>query len=274
MDLVDLAKIVLRRWYVALAILLVGAVAALLLAGSIAPKYKVTAQSILISGQAAQDTPGSEGPVNPYLAFSGSLFTTLSAVTRTVDGQEFRDRLDADGNERDFLFTTSQEAPVIITESTASTPEEALELSQSVQDALAETLVTLQSAEDVPIDQQIRIRVLTTSTPVQEVGDRNRVIVGLMGVTIAAAVGGAVLVESISSTRRRTRAARAPSGDGDGDQVESDDPTADGMADGDPDAPTASPRSGGDGDLDEDAEAAVGRSENLVGSGGTDAARG
>ena len=250
----------------------------MVLAGSIAPKYQVEAQSILISGQAAQDTPGSEGPVNPYLAFSGSLFTTLSAVTRTVDGQEFRDRLDADGNERDFLFTTSQEAPVIITESTASTPEEALELSQSVQDALSETLVTLQSAEDVPLDQQIRIRVLTTSTPVQEVGDRNRVLVGLLGVSIAGAIGGAVLVESISSTRRRARSERAAAATSPDDQEGGGPPDGDDPGSGSEPARTeegSEPGSGDDGpDGDRSLDAVdAERSEDLVGSGGTDPAR-
>ncbi len=195
-------------------------------------------------------------------------------MTRTVDGQEFRDRLDADGNERDFLFTTSQEAPVIITESTASTPEEALELSQSVQDALSETLVTLQSAEDVPLDQQIRIRVLTTSTPVQEVGDRNRVLVGLLGVSVAGAIGGAVLVESISSTRRRARSERAAEATSPDDREHGGPPDGDGSESARNEEGPA-PGSGDDGpDGGRSGDAAdAGRAEDLVGSGGTDPAR-
>lgn len=224
MDLVDLARIVLRRWYVAAGVLLVGLIVALVLSSSVSPKYLVEAQSILITGQSTTDA-ADEGPANPYLAFSGSLFTTLSAVTRTVDGQEYREQLDADGTSRDFLFTTSQEAPVIITESTASTPEEALELSEEVQGALAETLAALQSAEGVPDAEQIGIRVLTTSRPVQEMGDRNRVLFGVLGVTIAAAVGAAVLAESLLQSRRRDdeddQSDVEPGGPGDDDDLES-----------------------------------------------------
>lgn len=204
MDLIDVIRIAARRWYVVGAILMTGVVAALLLASSVAPAYRVETQSILISGQVPSSQSGVDEPGNPYLAFSGSLFTTLSAVTRTVDGQEFRERLDADETERDYEFTTSQEAPVIITKTTAATPEEALTLADKVQQALSETLVVLQSEENVPKEQQIIMRVLTTSKPQEEVGDRNRVLFGVLGLSFAASIGGAVLVESIAQARKRS----------------------------------------------------------------------
>lgn len=214
MDLVDFFRIVLRRWYVALAVAVAGSLVAVLLAWSVAPQYAVEAQSILISGRASP-SESNDSAANPYMSFSGSLFTTLSAVTRTVDGQESREVLGADGSEQDFTFTTSQEAPVIITTSISATPEGASALSDEVQKALSATLVTLQSAEDVPEEQQITMRVLTTSSPEEETGDRTRVLLGVIGLSLASAVGAAVLVESIAQARRRSRAESVPVVQGD-----------------------------------------------------------
>ncbi len=206
MDLVDVLRIALRRWYVVLAILVVGSVAALVLASSVEPTYKVSSESILISGQTAQDPERpATGPTNPYMQFSSSLFTTLSAVTRTVNGDEYRKELVGGDASRDYTFGTSQEAPVIITEAESSTPEDALALAQSVQAALSETLSNIQADEEVPPEEQIFMRVLTTSDATQEMGSRNRVLVGVFAITLAAAIGGAVLVESLVQTRKRPR---------------------------------------------------------------------
>jgi hypothetical protein len=207
-DLLDILKIAARRWYVVGVLLAVGVAATLGLASSVAPLYKVESQSILVAlqpdpepGPFEQDTE----PDNPYVIVPGGLYPTLSAITRSVDGDEYRKELLEEDTEEDYTFNTSQEAPVIITEATAETPGRATELTAEVQDALDATLVNLQNAEAVDPEQQIVMRRLTTSEPVRETGNRNRVLLGGLAITLAASVGGAVLFDSLLSLRRRRR---------------------------------------------------------------------
>ena len=208
MDLLDILKIAARRWYVVGVLLAVGIAATLGLASSVAPLYKVESQSILVALQPDPE-PGpfeqATEPDNPYVIVPGGLYPTLSAVTRSVNGDEYRRQLLDEDSEEDYTFNTSQEAPVIITEATAETPGRATDLTAEVQGALDTTLVDLQSAEDVLPEQQIVMRRLTTSEPVRETGNRNRVLLGGLAITLAASVGGAVLFDSLLSLRRRRR---------------------------------------------------------------------
>ncbi len=224
MDLVDVARIALRRWYVVVLVLLVGGAASLLVASSVAPTYTVETQSILVNGAAADQTQTTDSTavINPYLQFSGSLFTTASAVTRTVDGAEYRQRIADEGYNGDYKFSATQEAPVVITDVTADSPDGAVALGKRVQDALSDTLSGFQTEKGVPADQQISMQVLTTSIPSKEVGSRNRVLFGMLGVTLAAAIGGAVLVESIAQSRARSREQEGDEEDRDEDRARRD----------------------------------------------------
>lgn len=207
MDLVDVFKIALKRWYVVLAILVVGGIAAVLLASSVAPEYTIQTQSILVNGSTVdqeQSTTDSTVSANPYLRLSGNEFTMLSAMTRRVDGAEYRKQIADEGYDGKFVFSAAQEAPVVITDVTASSPQAAADLSERVQQALRDALADLQAeAGATPTSDQIIMKPLTTSDPHEEVGSRNRVLFGMLGVTVAAAIGGAVLVESLVQSRRR-----------------------------------------------------------------------
>lgn len=209
MDLVDVFKIALKRWYVVLAILVVGGTAAVLLASSVAPEYTIQTQSILVNGTTVgqeQSSSDSTTPVNPYLQFSGSEFTMVSAMTRRVDGAEYRQQIADEGYDGKFVFSAAQEAPVVITDVTASSPQAAADLNDRVQRALKDALSDLQAEVGASNkNEQITMTPLTTSDPHEEVGSRNRVLFGILGVTVAAAIGGAVLVESLAQSRKRAR---------------------------------------------------------------------
>jgi capsular polysaccharide biosynthesis protein len=208
MDLVDVFKIALKRWYVVLAILVVGGTAAVLLASSVAPEYTIQTQSILVNGTKTDEdqvSTDSTTNVNPYLNFSGTEFTTASAMTRRVDGAEYRQQIADEGYHGTFVFSAAQEAPVVITDVTAASPQAAADLSDRVQKALRDALADLQAEVGAPDNAQIIMTPLTTSDPHEEVGSRNRVLFGILGVTVAAAIGGAVLLESLAQSRKRAR---------------------------------------------------------------------
>jgi capsular polysaccharide biosynthesis protein len=202
MDLVDVFKIALKRWYVVLAILVVGGAATVLLASSVAPDYTIQTQAILVNSTQVDGSQSSTDSTinNPFLQFSGNLVPTLSAVNRTVDGSENRQRIADEGYRGTFELSVAQEAPIVITDVTAPSPQQAADLSDRVQRALEDTLADLQKPAD-----QIKMTPLTASEPQEEVGSRNRVLFGMLGVTVAAAIGGAVLVESLAQSRKRAR---------------------------------------------------------------------
>jgi hypothetical protein len=212
MDLVDIARAVFRWWYVVLALLALGGVLALGLASSVEPTYEVQSQTLFVGPQRTpalvDPTTGEIGdPDNPYLQFSGSLEVTSEAVARTVDGTEFRTSIYEEGLDGEFTFEGSSGAPLITTISTADDPDDARALTERVVLGLEETLAELQADAGVPTDEQITMRTLTISDPSELLGNRNRVLVGVLAVSVIAAIAAAVLLDSIQARRRAARPA-------------------------------------------------------------------
>jgi capsular polysaccharide biosynthesis protein len=210
MDLVDVARAVAKRWWLAAIVIGAGVALALSLAGSIEPTYEVRADSLFVGPAGFDDTggttPTTEGDTgNPYLRFSGSLEVTSEAVARRVDGFEFRAGIADEGYSGDFEFEGASNAPLLTIIATADQPDDATALAERVVTGLEDNLKDLQDEAGVPQDQQIVARTLTTSEPTSLAGDRNRVAVGTIVLSVVLAVGACMALESIDA-RRRARA--------------------------------------------------------------------
>jgi hypothetical protein len=219
MDLVDIARAFFRFWYAVVAILVVGGLLALAIASTVQASYDLESEVLFVGPQStpvvAEDlTEDTAVPNNPWLQFSGSMEVTSEAVARIVDGTEFRGDAAADGMTGTFAFEGSSSAPLITTIATGDSPEEVRAVMDRVTLGLEATLTELQSDAGVPLDDQITMRILTISDPMKLIGARNRVLVGIMGVTVVAAIAVATLLES-----RRLRRPSSNVDGPDGDQI-------------------------------------------------------
>lgn len=217
MDLVDVARAVAKRWWLMVIIVGTGAVIAFVLASSVEPTYEVRADTLFVGPAEFEDDVAAttqpsddEGSLdNPYLRFSGSLEVTSEAVARSVDGNEFRTQLAAEGYEGTFTLEGASSAPLLTVIAEADTPDDALALAERVSTGFEEELVDLQDEANVAEKQQIVTRTLTTSSVTELAGDKNRVLLSVLAISVVIAVGVAVFLESMDARRRARREASA-----------------------------------------------------------------
>src|SRR5689334_21795092 len=129
MDLWDLTRLLLRRWYFALPILLVSAITSVLVSKSVEPDYRATGNVVIIPppGDPTDNDPKlstkQSRPKNPWLDL-GYQALGSAAILKVMD-QKTLTGFEKSGLSSSVTVTMAERSPIFIIEVVGSTPSQA-----------------------------------------------------------------------------------------------------------------------------------------------------
>lgn len=214
MDLWDLTRLLLRRWYFALPILLVSAIVAVLVANSVEPDYRATGNVVMIPAPGdpqdaelkAQGKAPISRPKNPW----GDLgFNALGQATilQVMDQKTLEGFVDA-GLSDSITIVMDQRSPIFIIEAVGKSPTQATNTIREVIKKLGEQVAAQQASYGVMPQDTITTKTLTDGADVEIVTSKvKRVLVVVIGVglllTAAGTIGIDVFLRWLRNRRRR-----------------------------------------------------------------------
>lgn len=215
MDFVNIFRITLRRWYVVVPLLVVTVMLAQFAHSRATVWYEASGSVILMSPSMSEFTRTDEPVIeNPYLTFSPSLRTTGSVIGRILLDDTTKAAIAEEGLSPRYEMEMDGNAPVLAYTVTARDGGTALATADRIATLISEQLSVLQTEAQAPVEQQITAEVLTrplAAVPLAE--GAMRAMVAVLAIGGAAAVGAAVLMETVVVTlreRRRSEAEQAP----------------------------------------------------------------
>lgn len=210
MDLLQLMRVTVRRWYVAGPVFLVAALLSLFMSGQIQPEYQATG-SVLLVGPGTPPTAvtglEAEDLLNPYLSFSGSLNTTADALVLAMSTDDVADHLTENQLSPDFLVSVDRRSPVLTLTATSQDPETAANTVARLTELLIEELKRRQDVAGAPEGQRISVTPLSTNLSGPDGTERTRVRLLVAGLGAALSVAAASVYDSATTARRRTGSA-------------------------------------------------------------------
>ncbi|WP_250443488.1 hypothetical protein [Actinotalea sp. C106] len=250
MDLWTLVRTTLRRWYVALPIVVGAAVFGYTLAEDLPPVYVATSSAILTGPEIVDGTEeGETVDVNPYLQLGGSLTTTTQVLVVLMDSTPARFKYEELGLEPDYEVTRAD--AVMFFDVEGSDPDNVVETANRLVELADTELADLQG--EISSAPELRAQAVPLSVP--QVADEDTgggltlmAVVGVVGLVLG--VVAAVALDGVLLWRRRRREGDATEGNATEDTVGSDDTerTAE------PEVPSEAARSDEDGGEESTAE--------------------
>jgi capsular polysaccharide biosynthesis protein len=225
MDLWDLTRLLFRRWYFALPILLVSALIAVLVSNSVKPDYRATGNVVMIP--APGDPSDAEAraankpitrPKNPW----GDLgFNALgqAAILQVMDQKTLESFTNA-GLTDSITVQLAVGSPIFIIEAVGTSPAQATATVREVIKALDAQVKAQQASYGVMPQDTITTRTLTDGADVETVTSKvKRVLVVTVGLGLLLTAAGTI---GIDVFLRWLRTRRRPGEDGDpaGDEPE------------------------------------------------------
>ncbi|MEV4342923.1 hypothetical protein AB0J83_00385 [Actinoplanes sp. NPDC049596] len=202
MDFWDLTKLVFRRWYVAVPLLVLTGLAAGYISRTVQPDYKATAYVQLIPPPEASIAKDIKTLRNPWLDLGlGSLNT--AATYATVD-KKFLNQLKTSGLSDNVVIENGYPAPIATVETIGTSQEMATKTADAVVKKFNDTVKQLQDDYAVKTPGRILTRRLDTGNNLEETGGKvKRALVAVAGA--GALVTGGLTVAFDALMRRRSR---------------------------------------------------------------------
>jgi len=206
-DFWDLTKLVFRRWYVAVPLLVLTGLAAAYTTFNVKPDYKATAYVQLIPPPEASITTNVKSLRNPWLDLGlGSLNT--AATYATVD-KKFLNQLKTGGMSDNVVITNGYPAPIATIEVIGSSKEMASGSADAVVQRFGEVIKSLQDDYAVQTAGRILTRRLDTGNNLEETGGKvKRALVAVAGAGALLTAGLTIAFDAIMNRRSRRRARR------------------------------------------------------------------
>lgn len=216
MDLFGVIKVVWRRWYVALPLLVLTVVATLISAATVAPDYAAEGSVLLVSPlpESAETTdttlptsdtaPADPASENPLLVIPGGVTSTAEALQLAMTSADFRQEVAAAGFYSDYEISSESRSPIINFYVTGPDGELVVatlnHLIGTANEKLAEVQLEAGATEDALITSQL---LTMDSEAAPDYGARTKVaiVVAVMGLILT--VGVPVALEGIAEVRRR-----------------------------------------------------------------------
>lgn len=202
MDLWTIIKVVVRRWYAVLPVLVLTAAFALQVQKA-PPTYEANGSALLVAPNSATSSTGQPVKQNAFLIFSGSLNITASAVSRVMNDTATREAYFEAGLLPDYEIGADPSIPLIGVTATGSDPEVVV---ATVKQALADVsneLKSLQDQAEAPADLRIGVRELVNPTRADSLrGNVGRTMATVAALGLLLAVAVALTLEGILTGRR------------------------------------------------------------------------
>ena len=217
MDVVTVIRTAVRRWYVFLPVLVLAVFAATRTANQIPPVFaseaSVTvlppAQKTISTGRPAETLIQ---PVNPYLSLDPRAQEfAASALQASLTSEAFISSLDPALYDPDFTVLKAEDQPILTLRSVAPVAERSHTTVQMLLAISAKQLEDLQRSAGAPPDQLLKLQVVSQSGPTQETSKRERALLVLNALSLAAAVLAATAAEAAAVSWSRRRRERRPS---------------------------------------------------------------
>lgn len=213
MDLLDLLKLVARRWYVAVPIVIVTLAAAVALGSAIQPEYNTTATVILVPPTTSAATPANgatPAPGNPWLRIGETQMA--QAVQIAVSSGETRQKVVAAGGDAAYEITLVTRSSIMTVEISSETNAKALATVEAVTKLISEEVVAQQAKYKPKAGEEISTQVLDAGlnvTPSRSNVLRAQIVVLAIGLLLMAA---AVVAYDAFARRKLTKAVNARAG--------------------------------------------------------------
>lgn len=207
MDLLDLLKLMVRRWYVAVPILVVALGGALLVGSSIEPEYKTSAAILLVppTTQPAAPAPSAApAPGNPWLQVGEA--SMAQAIKISVTTREARDKVVTAGGDQAYEVDLVTRSSILTIDVTTTTPERASTTVHAVIELVRAEVAARQAQYKPRPGEEITTQVLDPGDNVQPSRSnvlRAQIVVGAIGLLLAAA--GAVGFDAVQHRRAAAR---------------------------------------------------------------------
>ncbi|MGZ8761763.1 MAG: hypothetical protein ACXW2Y_00390 [Acidimicrobiia bacterium] len=213
MDFIDACKVVLRRWYVAVPLLLLTFAGTFLAFATASADYSAKGSLILIqpaSRVVKEGEPADVCATNPWCP-EGDVLSLANVTTLTMDDPEVYDQLldPHPGASYEVVLNAENRSAIMELTATARTPKDALDtlrdLSAQVEKELNERQVAGRGAVDTPVDPRDLVttsQVTMANRARPQSGGKLRAAAGAFGLGIAVTLGATFLAESMAVSRR------------------------------------------------------------------------
>jgi hypothetical protein len=213
MDLLDLLKLVVRRWYVAVPVVIVTLAAAVALGSAIQPEYKTAATVILVpptTSQAPTENGATPAPGNPWLRIGETAMA--QAVQISASSGESRQKVVAAGGDDAYEITLVTRSSIMTVEISSDTSAKALATVEAVIKLIGEEVVAQQAKYKPKAGEEISTQVLDAGlnvTPSRSNVLRAQIVVLAIGLLLMAA---AVVAYDAIARRKLTKQVNARAG--------------------------------------------------------------
>ncbi len=210
MDFVAFLRVLLRRWVVVGAGLILTLVVTIAAGGSLGPSYEAEG-SVLLLGPST-DFSSEEGsfPTNPYLYINPSVHSTALILAEFMSSDEVAGELADVGATADYEVTSTEKTPILTIAAQGAREEQVLHTARLVLQRLGDELVAQQQAAGAPAHTLIRSQVLSPPRASIHTGNKVRVmaVVGILGLGMTFML--VLVVESLAARRGRLRQLKMP----------------------------------------------------------------
>ena len=201
MDFWDLTKLVFRRWYIAVPLLIITGLAAAYTAYTVKPDYKATAYVQLIPPPEASITTNIKELRNPWLDLGLGALNT-AATYSTVD-RKFLDQLKTGGMSDNVVITNGYPAPIATIEVIGSSKQAAMGTTDQVVARFNAVIKSLQDDYAVKDKGLILTRRLDTGNNLEETGGKvKRALVAVAGAGALLTAGLTVAFDAMMRRRQ------------------------------------------------------------------------
>ncbi|RBY93923.1 hypothetical protein DQ244_00670 [Blastococcus sp. TBT05-19] len=207
MNLPDTLRPFVRRWYVAVPLLLLTLAGSFVVRAGVSPGYTVTAAVIVLPPSARVDAAtGTEtSSVNPLLGFNSSTLITTQALTIIANAPEFQERVSEPSELAAYSIIASERQPILRIAVESKDLNEAVNTANAVIAELGSELDRQQGP--FPPSQKLLTQTLSPPSVAAVDNSKLRAFVVALGVGIVASAGITFLVDAllISAARRGGR---------------------------------------------------------------------
>ena len=209
MSLAEMGRVIRRRWYVLLPLLILVAVLTAGVDKSIPRQYQSTGMvSLLASQQSTKGTSTLPGTGNPFLSFDSSLNDTADFLVRRVDSTDAAKQLAGEGVGTYTAVLAASQGPFIQLTANGATPQAAKAAMTTLIAYTGVQLTALQVQQGVPAQDMITAATIVPGSPPSALNkQRDQDSLGAGAAALALAVLATFALDSVAM-RRRAREGR------------------------------------------------------------------
>ncbi len=208
MDFWDLTKLMVRRWYVAVPLLLLTALGAVGLAATVKPDYIADSYLTLVNPHIVPGTSATATTRNPWLDMGATALG--SAAIYSVQDASVLEPMVRQGYSDNFTIAFDGNTPIIKIEVTADTKAQATGTAQELAQLIGQFVQSLQIDKGATQDQLITVQRLDKGDNVKSSTTKlKRAIIAVVGAGLLLTIALTATLDAILQRRSRRKALQA-----------------------------------------------------------------